>query len=293
MMPGIIKLLAFLLFFGGVLFLVHGLVRMSKSADLAGKPRMEDFDIPEEARFILLFKPFYGLFLPIIDRLPVDGYRQRTKKYAVTAGLGNDISGNDIIGFQLTTMLLFTIFGLVLFDSTLYIILATIVGLAYPYLWLADKKKQRQEKIKLSMPDVVDMLSLSVEAGLAFNAAVQKVCEAYRHDKDPFVVELYLMDQNIKLGRSRDEALKIMAERVEVPELDSFASILIQANKMGSSIADVLKSQADRMRSERFMNAEKIGAQASQKLLIPMMLLIFPIIFIVIFGPYVIKMIMG
>lgn len=293
MAAGIIKFLAFLLFFGGILSLVHGLVRMGKSAEMAGKQRTEDFEIPEESRFVLLFKPFYGFFLPVIDRLPVDGYRRRMKKYAVTAGLENDITGNDIIGFQLTTMLIFFILGLMLFENTLYIVLAAGFGLAYPYLWLYDKKKQRQEKIKLSMPDVVDMLSLSVEAGLAFNAAVQKVCEVYRHDKDPFVVELYLMDQNIKLGRSRDEALRIMAERVEVSELDSFASILIQANKMGSSIADVLKSQADRMRSERFMNAEKIGAQASQKLLIPMMLLIFPIIFIVIFGPYVIKMIMG
>ncbi len=288
-----IKLPAFLLFFGGILFLTLNLVRMGRHIEAAGKPQASDFVIPEESRFVLLFKPFYRFFLPLIDRLPIDHYRQRLKKYAVAAGLENDVSGSDIIGFQLTTMLIFGILGLMLFDNGLYIALAAIFGLAYPYLWLADKKKQRQEKIKLSMPDVVDMLSLSVEAGLAFNAAVQKVCEVYRHDKDPFVVELYLMDQNIKLGRSRDEALKIMAERVEVPELDSFASILIQANKMGSSIADVLKSQADRMRSERFMNAEKIGAQASQKLLIPMMLLIFPIIFIVIFGPYVIKLIMG
>lgn len=293
MTAGIIKLLAFLLFFGGILFLVHGLVRIGKNAELGKKPFTKDFDISEEATFILMFKTFYGIFLPVIDRLPIGGYRKRLKKYAVTAGLGNDVTGNDIIGFQLTTMVIFCIMGLVLFDSAFYIFLAAIFGLGYPYLWLSDKKKRRQENIKLSMPDVVDMLSLSVEAGLAFNAAVQKVCEVYRHDKDPFVVELYLMDQNIKLGRSRDEALKIMADRVEVPELDSFASILIQANKMGSSIADVLKSQADRMRSERFMNAERIGAQASQKLLIPMMLLIFPIIFIVIFAPYVIKWVTG
>jgi tight adherence protein C len=290
---GLMKLPAFLIFFGSVLFLVYGLIRMSRSAGPAGKPHLEEFEIPEESRSILLFKPFYGLFLPLIERLPVDGYRQRMKKYAVTAGLENDINGNDVMGFQLTAMLIFGILGFMLFDNVFYILLAAIFGLAYPYLWLSDKKKQRQEKIKLSMPDVVDMLSLSVEAGLAFNAAVQKVCEVYRHDKDPFVVELYLMDQNIKLGRSRDDALKTMAERVQTPELDSFVSILIQANKMGSSVADVLKAQADRMRSERFMNAEKIGAQASQKLLIPMMLLIFPVIFIVIFGPYVIKLIMG
>lgn len=293
MNPGIIKILAYLLFFGGSLFLVHTLVRMSRSAEMAGKPSTADFDIPEEARFVLFFKPFYALFRPIIERLPVDGYRKRMEKYAVTAGLENDISGNDIIGFQLTTMLIFGILGLQLFESTILIIVAAISGLEFPYFWLYSKKKQRQEQIKLSMPDVVDMLSLSVEAGLAFNAAVQKVCDIYRHDRDPFVVELYLMDQNIKLGRSRDEALKIMAERVDVHELDSFASILIQANKMGSSIADVLKSQADRMRSERFMKAEKVGAQAAQKLLIPMMLLIFPTIFIIILGPYIIQWIMG
>lgn len=291
MMPGIAKLLALVFFFGGIFFVVYGLIRKLKSSEMMGKPPA-DFDIPEESRFVLLFKPFYSLFLPIIERIPVDGYRQRMKKYAVTAGLENDITGNDIIGFQLTTMLIFGILGFMLFDNGVYIAMAAAFGLTYPYLWLSDKKKQRQEKIKLSMPDVVDMLSLSVEAGLAFNAAVQKVCEVYRRDKDPFVVELFLMDQNIKLGRSRDEALKIMAERVEVTELDSFVSILVQANKMGSSIAEVLKSQADRMRSERFMNAEKIGAQASQKLLVPMMIFIFPIIFIVILGPYIIQLVM-
>jgi len=139
---------------------------------------------------------------------------------------------------------------------------------------------------------VVDILSLSVEAGLAFNVAVQKVCEIYRKDTDPFVVELYLMDQNIKFGRSRNEALKIMAERVDLMELDSFTSTLIQAEKMGSSISTVLRYQAERMRSERFMKAERLGAQASQKLLVPMMVFIFPVIFIVIFGPYLIQLLM-
>jgi tight adherence protein C len=243
--------------------------------------------------FWLAFKPIYHLLIPLIHWLPIPGYKSRTNKYVITAGLESQVNGNDILGFQFSIMLVFAFCGFIYFDSYFSIFLAAAAGLAYPYLWLYEKKKQRQEKIKLSMPDVVDMLSLSVEAGLAFNAAVQKVCYIYRHDKDPFVVELYLMDQNIKLGRSREEALKVMADRVDLMELDSFSSILIQANKMGSSIAEVLKSQADRMRSERFLKAEKIGAQASQKLLLPMMVFIFPIIFIVIFGPYVIKMVMG
>jgi tight adherence protein C len=288
-----IKPLSYLLFFGAIGFFIYTMMSGRKGIDLSEKNKDDDFEIPEEARFILAFKPFYQLVSPLIHWLPIPGYKSRMNKYVVTAGLESQVNVNDMIGFQCTIMLVFVFCGFIYFDSTVSIFLAAIAGLAYPYLWLYEKKKQRQEKIRLSMPDVVDMLSLSVEAGLAFNAAVQKVCYIYRHDKDPFVVELYLMDQNIKLGRSREEALKVMADRVDLMELDSFSSILIQANKMGSSIAEVLKSQADRMRSERFLKAEKIGAQASQKLLLPMMVFIFPIIFIVIFGPYVIKMVMG
>ncbi len=288
-----IKPLSYLLFFSAIGFLIYTMVAGSKKLALSEKSKGDDFEIPEESRFILSFKPFYQIFGPLIQKLPIPGYKSRMNKYVVTAGLEGQVNGNDMIGFQFLIMLVFVFCGFVYFDSTVSIVLAAAAGLAYPYLWLYEKKKQRQETIKLSMPDVVDMLSLSVEAGLSFNAAVQKVCHIYRHDKDPFIVELYLMDQNIKLGRSREEALKIMADRVELMELDSFSSILIQANKMGSSIAEVLKSQAERMRSERFLKAEKIGAQASQKLLIPMMIFIFPVIFIVIFGPYLIKFIMG
>ncbi|RJP84602.1 MAG: type II secretion system F family protein [Desulfobacteraceae bacterium] len=292
-MMSFINPLGYLLFFCGVGYLIYTLVSGSIRPDATGKQKTAEFDATEDSGFILIFQPFYRILTPFVHRLPVPGYKRRVQSYVITAGLENQVTGDDIIGFQITVMLLFGIVGMVLSDSTVTITLSAAFGLVYPYLWLREKKTQRQERIKLSMPDVVDMLSLSVEAGLSFNAAVQKVCDIYRHDKDPFVVELYLMDQNIKLGRSRVEALKVMADRVDLMELDSFASILIQANKMGSSIADVLKSQADRMRSERFLKAEKIGAQASQKLLIPMMVFIFPIIFIVIFGPYLVKWITG
>ena len=283
----------YLLFFAAIMFLVYSLAsgaRQMAGAETAGA---DDFEIPEAARFVLLFRPFYRIFTPLIETLPMPGYKARMKRYAVTAGIEGQVDGNDMIGFQITTMFLFMVMAYVYFHSLFAVLVAGVAGLGYPYLWLYEKKKQRQEAIRLSMPDIIDMLSLSVEAGLSFNAAVQKVCDVYRHEKDPFVVELYFMDQNISLGRSRDEALKSMAERVELTELDSFTSILIQANKMGSSIAETLKAQAERMRAERFLNAERIGAQASQKLLIPMMVFIFPIIFIVIFGPYVVKMVMG
>lgn len=294
-MTGLINTLGYLLFFGGVGYFIYTLASEAaggKGLDAAERAK-SDFDAGEDSGFILMFQPFYRILTPLVERLPAEGYKRRLQAYVVTAGLENQVTANDMIGFQITVMVLFAFMGSVFSDNTIVIILAAVFGLAYPYLWLREKKTQRQERIRLSMPDVVDMLSLSVEAGLSFNAAVQKVCDIYRQDRDPFVVELYLMDQNIKLGRSRVEALKIMADRVDLMELDSFVSILIQANKMGSSIAEVLKSQADRMRSERFLKAERVGAQASQKLLIPMMIFIFPLIFIVIFGPYVVKWIVG
>ncbi len=287
---GIIKLLGFLLFFAGVFFLIYKMLPRT----MPGAPMRDDdeFVIEDESRFILMFKPFYQILLPAIRKLPLSSYKAKMKKYIITAGMDEQVDPDDMIGFQISVMLLFLFMGIVLFDSHYVLFIFALTGLNYPYLWLYGKKKERQEKIRLSMPDVVDILSLSVEAGLAFNMAVQKVCDIYRKDKDPFVVELYLMDQNIKFGRSRNEALKIMAKRVDLMELDSFTSTLIQAEKMGSSISSVLRYQAERMRSERFMKAEKMGAQASQKLLVPMMLLIFPVIFIVIFGPYLIQMIM-
>ena len=287
---GIIKLIAFLMFLSGIFFLIYNI--LPRSLPGTGMKDEDEFVIGDESRFILMFKPFYQVLLPAIRKLPLAGYKARMKKYIITAGMDEQVDSNDMIGFQISVMLLFIFMGMVLFDGLFVLFFSALIGLGYPYLWLYGKKKDRQEKIRLSMPDVVDILSLSVEAGLAFNVAVQKVCEIYRKDNDPFVVELYLMDQNIKFGRSRNEALKIMAERVDLMELDSFTSTLIQAEKMGSSISTVLRYQAERMRSERFMKAERIGAQASQKLLVPMMLFIFPVIFIVIFGPYLIQLLM-
>jgi tight adherence protein C len=287
----LLKNLGIMLLFAGSFCLVYFLFPKKKEQEF--KKKLEDKEIVpgESARFVNMFRPFFSVFLPIIKKLPLSNYKRKIEKYAVTAGIEGEITGDDFIGFQIITALLFGLAVFMLFKNSVFGAFAGILGLGYPYLWLYEKKKKRQEGIVSSMPDVVDMLSLSVEAGLDFNAGLIKVCDIYGKDNDPFVAELSLMRQNMKLGRSREEALRNMADRVDTPELHSFVSILIQAEKMGSSISYVLESQAKRMRQDRFMKAERIGTIASQKLLVPMMLLIFPIIFIVIFGPYILKFI--
>lgn len=287
----LLRNLGLLLFFAASFFVVYWLFPRKKEQEIKKKFEDDEMALGESARFVNIFRPFFQILLPIIKKLPLSGYKNKVEKYAVTAGIEKELSGDDFIGFQITTTILFGILAFLLFKGAVSVFFGAILGLCYPHLWLLEKKKKRQQAILATMPDVVDMLSLSVEAGLDFNAGIKRICDIYREDKDPFVTELYLLGQNIKLGRSREEALRNMSDRVDIQELYSFTSVLIQAEKMGSSISDVLKSQAIRLRQDRFMTAERAGAIASQKLLVPMMLLIFPIIFIVIFGPYVLQFI--
>lgn len=284
-----LKGFGYLFFFAGLLGIIYSLIPKERDKRIKAKFGKEEIEIGENAMFVNAFRPFFSIFLPLIKRIPASKYKEKVEKFAITAGMEKDISGDDFIGFQITLSILFAVMTAVIVDGAIFIFLGTVVGGIYPYWWLYEKRKERQEKILSSMPDTIDMLSLSVEAGLEFSSAIKKICDIYLADKDPFVEELYLMNRNMQLGRTREEALKVMAERVDLQQLYSFTSILVQADKMGAKISDTLKSQAVRMRQERFMRAERMGAIASQKLMIPMILFIFPIIFIIIFGPYILK----
>ncbi|MDM8555215.1 type II secretion system F family protein [Desulfococcaceae bacterium HSG7] len=288
-LTNLLQPIGYLLFFGGAFYLIYSLLPPQKEREI--RKRLEDGEIVmgEGAKFIRLFRPIFQLFLPLIAKLPFDNYRNKIEKYAITAGIEKEVTGDEFIGFQITTSILFAGIAFGVFHNVFYCIIGAVLGLGYPYLWLYEKRKVRQEEILGGMPDVIDMLSLSVEAGLEFNSGINKVCDIYLKDKAPFVMELYRMSQNMKLGRTREDALRDMAERVDIPQVYAFTSILIQADKMGTSIAEILKSQAVRMRQERFMRAERLGARATQKLLIPMIIFVFPVIFIIILAPYMIK----
>lgn len=290
--PSILKIGGLGLFFLAVLGVMWSLFSQRKS----GAPSQfeaQAVEPGEATKFVNIFRPLFPVFAPLAKRLPIEGYRKRVNKLSITADIDRELGVNDFIAFQMVMMCLFLVCGLFLFSDAISAVLLALLGIVYPYLWLYEKKKTRQQDIARSMPDVVDMLSLSVEAGLDFIAGVKRIGDVNRSANDPFITELTYMYQNIKLGMGTDEALNVMAERVDIQEMYSFTSILVQAQKMGSSIGETLKSQAERMRQQRFMKAERMGAVASQKLLIPMMLCIFPILFIVIFGPYLLKYIYG
>jgi tight adherence protein C len=161
-----------------------------------------------------------------------------------------------------------------------------VFGYFYPdKVWLPSVIKERQENIRRAMPFVVDLLALSTEAGLDFMGAIGKVAEKAK--PSPLIQEFETLLKEIKVGSSRAEAMRSFAWRVDMQEISSFVAVLVSADEMGASIGKILRQQSEQIRHERFIRAEKAGAQASQKILLPMIFFIIPAIFIIIFGPFI------
>ena len=145
--------------------------------------------------------------------------------------------------------------------------------------------------MRRALPYVMDLLTLSVEAGLDFVAGLYKVCEKAK--KSPLVEELAFFLHEIQIGASRQQALRNLAFRCNMPEISSFSALLIQADILGASVGPVLRAQSDLIRTKRFQEAERKGALASQKLLFPLILCVMPAVFVVIFGPFLLNFIFG
>jgi tight adherence protein C len=166
-----------------------------------------------------------------------------------------------------------------------------VFGWFYPDLWTNGLRGQRRNEITLALPFVIDLLTLSTEAGLDFMGAMQKVVDKAR--PSPLVQELDRVIKEVQLGSSRGDALRNMAWRVNIDAVSSLIAILVTSDQMGASMGPVLRAQSDMLRSDRFMRAEKAGAAASQKILFPLIFLILPAVFIMIFGPVVLQFVYG
>jgi tight adherence protein C len=166
-----------------------------------------------------------------------------------------------------------------------------LFGALYPLIWLRDKVRARHHAITRALPYNLDLLTLSVEAGLDFAAALGKVVEKGR--KGPLSDELSITLKELKLGKTREEALRNLAARVELQTLTSFVQALIQADKMGTPLGKILRILSTQMRIERTQRAEKLANEAPVKLLLPLIGFIFPTIFIMLFGPIAYQVFFG
>jgi tight adherence protein C len=157
-----------------------------------------------------------------------------------------------------------------------------LLGFFLPVLWLGSRIRRRQDEIIKTLPDALDLLTISVEAGLPFDGAMQRVAEKWNNEISR---AFRRMLTEMAVGKSRREALRDMSDRMEVPDITSFVAALIQADQLGISIAKVLRIQSEQMRIKRRQRAEEKAQQAPVKMLFPMTFLIFPTILIVILGP--------
>jgi tight adherence protein C len=161
-------------------------------------------------------------------------------------------------------------------------VLVALTSFALPRLWLWSRVRQRQSEIERALPDALDMLSIGVEAGLAFESALLRVAEQWQN---ALTEEFRRAVAEMRLGTARDQALQRMADRTGVQSLATFVAVLVQSTRLGVSVSQVLHAQAAQMRLRRRQLAEEKARQASLKMIFPLVFLIFPAMLVVLLGP--------
>jgi tight adherence protein C len=241
-----------------------------------------------------LMLPFAGKVISSITRLtPLDLYG-RVNRLIVLAGSPPAFTAERIVAFKIVFAIAGLVVGLMLaqllpFSSFLkvgVVALLTLTGYTVPSAAIAARASKRQKEIRKALSDTMDLLTISVEAGLGFDAALGQVV---RNVPGPLSDEISRMLQEMQIGVSRTEALRHLTERTEVPELDGFVLSMIQADKYGVGVAKVLRSQSQELRQKRRQRAEETAQKVPLKLLFPTIFMLLPALFVVILGPGIIK----
>ncbi|HLK99281.1 MAG TPA: type II secretion system F family protein [Myxococcaceae bacterium] len=222
-------------------------------------------------------------------------YEAKTRKDLIKAGDPQGYKPEDIMALQEVGFVVGLLMGLILANGVglnlAWAFAVALFGMYYPKMWVSDQVKKRHLQISRALPYNLDLLTLSVEAGLDFTAALAKVVE--KGKSGPLKDELALVLKQLKMGKTREECLKAMIARVDLPPLTTFVTALIQADKMGTSLGKVLRIQSTQMRIDRTQRAEKLAGEAPVKMLFPLIACIFPTVFMVLFGPIVFAFMFG
>ncbi len=242
-------------------------------------------------------KPLATRLSSTVARITSANFSDRTQKRLALAGNPGEMRTADWLGIKaiaaaVTAAVLFLVFGILLGSGILQGVLFGVLGIGIGYIlpefWLSGRVKKRQKAVLLQIPDALDLLTISVRAGLGFDAALGKVVEKM---KGPLIDEFRRALAEVRVGKVRRDALRDIIPRTEVQPLTNFVGAIIQAEQLGVSISKVLQVQSEQLRIERRQRAEEQAAQAPIKMLFPLVGCIFPSLFIVILGPAIILII--
>ena len=236
-----------------------------------------------------------------MSRVASSSFQERTEKRLALAGNPGNLRVADWLGVKavgavvgaLLFALLFIVIGVLKLPPVLRFampVIGLMLGYTVPEFWLGSQVRKRQHAILLQIPDALDLLTISVRAGLGFDAALGKVVEKL---VGPLTDEFRRALAEVRVGKARREALRDIIPRTEVPPLTNFIGAIIQAEQLGVSISKVLQVQSEQLRIERRQRAEEQAAKAPIKMLFPLVGCIFPSLFIVILGPAIILIILN
>jgi tight adherence protein C len=289
---------------GAVLLITYGIA--ARPAEDAVQARLSQLVVqPRTIEEMELQQPFFERIVrPTIQRLSRAGRRQeggmvaRIDAKLERAGYPGGLRGADWVGVKILALIgfavLFFLLALFLTGSPIVGLLFVVVGAAIGYIapefWLGRKMRARSMEMILQLPDALDLLTISVEAGLGFDAALAKVVEKM---EGPLVDEFRQALAEVRMGRARRDALRDVANRADAQPVSNFIGAIVQAEQLGVPIAKVLQIQSNQLRIERRQRAEEAAAKAPVKMLFPMVGCIFPTIFIVILGPAIVKVMGG
>ena len=266
---------------------------------------LEDADEDEKKQvpkdFILKYsRPFFKrYFSPVVQGMKYKKkIREKYKRPLAASGMNKFLTPEDFYAFKLFLILGFPmvyVLGGKFMEIEVelsYIPILMLIGFFYPNQWIKEKANARRKEVLLNMPFIVDMLALSVEAGLDFTAAIQRVIE--KAPPSALVEEFEIFLREIKVGSSRAEALRSLSWRIDSLPIASFCATLIAADSVGTgNLAPILKSLSAEIRQKRSTDIEKKGAQAATKVLFPMLFIILPAVVVIIAAPFVIEFMGG
>ncbi|HEX5466882.1 MAG TPA: type II secretion system F family protein [Candidatus Limnocylindrales bacterium] len=229
----------------------------------------------------------------LVQRITSPAQANRTEHKLAMAGNPGGMRTSEFLGLKAVVAILvfavaFLVFGVSsgqITQGLIFGVLLGALGFFAPEFWLSRRIRARQKAILLGVPDTLDLLTISVRAGLGFDAALAKVVEK---EVGPLADEFRRALAEIRVGKTRREALRDIVPRTEVPALTNFIGAIIQAEQLGVSISKVLQVQSEQLRIERRQRAEESAAKAPIKMLFPLVGCIFPSLFIVILGPAII-----
>lgn len=273
---------------------------LTEQENMSTQENMRDLDGKKTSNSLVrLTRPFFSQYImpSIRGKQRFEKMRVKYRRKLISGGLKEQLTADEFISFKILLIVFFPLvagvinaLGLYEVPGIAYLVLPA-VGFFYPDFWVNGLIKVRHKSVLKSLPFVVDLLALSTEAGLDFIGAIQKVVE--KAVPSPLIDELEQALKEIKVGASRGEALRELAFRINMQEVNSFIAVLVSADQMGASIGKVLRQQSDQIRTLRFVRAEKAGALAAQKLMFPTFALILPAILLIMLGPFALQAMQG